>query len=115
MSKKTKSEEQQQQLEGYYQPAEAPTKEPAEGSNGAASKPLLEAKSAKFRRLRDHRMPAALKRIRALQNLASRAQYDFSGEEAAEIVMDLRLAVDEVAKAFAGNALRAEGWKSKVS
>lgn len=60
------------------------------GPNG----PPKEAKDAKFRRLANARVPAAIKRIRHVANLANRLQYTYTQEQAQKIV---KLLSDEVA------------------
>jgi len=60
---------------------------------------MSESKHDKFVRLRDTRLPNALKQLELLTNL-SRPSYDYSGEEAEELVADLESGVKEVAVAF---------------
>jgi len=59
----------------------------------AAVDAMHETKSAKFRRLVGKRMSAALKRIEAVGNLGNRAQYEYSPENANQIVDALSKAV----------------------
>jgi len=74
-----------------------------DGTSGVATpeKPK-EPKDVRFRRLANRRVPQALKRLDAVANLATRANYDYSDEQAARIVVVLREAVNELERKFSG-------------
>jgi len=61
-----------------------------------------EPKDAKFRRLGNRRLKAALKSIRALERLSNRYSYTYTPEQAATIIKSLSLAVETVVAAFNG-------------
>lgn len=85
-------------------------------SNGSATADSgVEPKDRKFRRLRDRRVPKALKVLAQVSNLASRQSYQYTGEEAAEIIDTFERAVKVMRDQFTGAAVVATGWRSKVS
>lgn len=61
---------------------------------------MAETNHEKFVRIRDTRLPNALKAIALLGNLGNAKNYDYSGEEARDMIRQLRAAVEEVASEF---------------
>ena len=59
-----------------------------------------ETKEEKFRRLANHRLITACKRIRMFIPLANANNYDFDEDQAQFIITALRLEVDKVEEAF---------------
>ena len=57
-------------------------------------------KAAAFKRIRDARLPKALKAIDLLGNLSNRGNYHYSDKQARELVREIDLARDNLAKAF---------------
>lgn len=76
--------------------------------NGEAPPP--ETKAEKFRRLGNHRLAAAVGRIKLIGNLGNRAQYSYSAEQANTIVNTLMQAVDAVSHEFTDKAEVASAW-----
>lgn len=72
-----------------------------EGENGiqVADKPQ-ETKAERFRRIGNKRLQKALKAVRVLRNLANRAQYEYTEDQAAVVVNQLIEAVNSVKTAF---------------
>lgn len=54
----------------------------------------------KFRRLRDSRLDRTAQAVRLMGTLANRQEYDYTLEEAEELVRTLQAAVNDVAAAF---------------
>lgn len=67
-----------------------------------ATKPV-EPKDVKFRRLANHRVNMAVKRIGHVANLANKNSYIFTDEEAATIVRYIQNATDDLVAAFNGS------------
>jgi len=61
---------------------------------------MIESKREKFDRIRDTRLPKAIKAISLLKNLGRKADYDYTEAMAREITDELFDAVDEVADAL---------------
>ena len=57
-------------------------------------------KWANFKRMRDARLPKAIKAIELLSNLSNRGNYHYEEEEAEQMIRELELAIDSLAKAF---------------
>ena len=57
-------------------------------------------KAAAFQRIRDARLPKAVKAIDLLGNLSNRGNYQYSDKQARELVREIDLARDNLAKAF---------------
>ena len=57
-------------------------------------------KAAAFKRIRDARLPKAVKAIDLLGNLSNRGNYQYSDKQARELVREIDLARDNLAKAF---------------
>ena len=57
-------------------------------------------KWANFKRMRDARLPKAIKAIELVGNLSNRSSYDYEEAEAIEIVRKLQSAIDTLAKAY---------------
>lgn len=57
-------------------------------------------KAAAFKRIRDSRLPKAVKAIDLLGNLSNRGNYQYSDKQARELVREIDLARDNLAKAF---------------
>ena len=57
-------------------------------------------KWANFKRMRDARLPKAIKAIELIGNLSNRSSYDYEETEAIEIVRKLQSAIDTLAKAY---------------
>jgi len=57
-------------------------------------------KSEKFWELRSKRVPKAVKAIQLVGNLSNRGNYDFTEQEAIEIILELQSAIDDLAKAY---------------
>jgi hypothetical protein len=62
-----------------------------------------EPKDARFRRLAIHRMPRAVKSIKAIGHLANRSQYVYTQEQVNKILDTLDRAVDQLRAKFSGN------------
>lgn len=77
-----------------------PKDDPAVNKNGDDSKPV-ESKADRFKRLANARVPAAVKRIGHVANLALRAQYEYTPEQSALLLKTLQDAVDHVKRRFA--------------
>ncbi len=60
----------------------------------------MENKNQKFKRLANKRVPAAIEKIELIQNLSNRNNYEYSKNEADEIVKALTKAVSELKKSF---------------
>lgn len=69
-----------------------------------------ESKRARFVRLINRRMARALKTISHVANLANKSQYEYSQDEAARIVRDLRDRVSALERAFQGQQKQADSW-----
>lgn len=67
-----------------------------------------EPKDVKFRRLALRRVPAAIKRIRHVANLATRSQYQYTDEQANKIIQVIRDEVKAMENAFAGRKQEVE-------
>ena len=61
---------------------------------------LNESKKEKFYRLGSSRMNAALEKIRLLENLSSKNNYEYTENDVKKMISALRQAVDSVEKAF---------------
>jgi len=61
---------------------------------------LPESKRQKFNRLAIHRMKTALKRVELIKNLADRGSYEYTDDEAAQLVRRLHAAADDVEATF---------------
>jgi hypothetical protein len=82
-------------------------KKPTETAADATSTPKsTETKADKFVRLANRRVPRALKAIRAISNLAGRNTYDFSDEQAGQVVTVLIDAVNKMHERFKGSVAR---------
>ena len=57
-------------------------------------------KWANFKRMRDTRLPKAIKAIELLSNLSNRGNYHYEEEEPEQMIRELELAIDSLAKAF---------------
>lgn len=57
-------------------------------------------KADNFKRMRDARLPKAVKAIQLVRNLSNRSSYDYEQTEAIEIVLELQTAIDDLAKAY---------------
>lgn len=57
-------------------------------------------KADNFKRMRDARLPKAVKAIQLVGNLSNRSSYDYEQTEAIEIVLELQSAIDDLAKAY---------------
>jgi tetratricopeptide (TPR) repeat protein len=57
-------------------------------------------KWANFKRMRDARLPKAIKAIELLSNLSNRGNYHYEEEEPEQMIRELELAIDSLAKAF---------------
>jgi hypothetical protein len=67
-------------------------------------------KRAKFVELVVPRVNKALARIRQVRNLASRATYDYTPEQAGRVLAALSEAVHETELAFAGRTVTSAEW-----
>jgi hypothetical protein len=63
---------------------------------------------SKFVRLANKRVPAAIKRIELISNLANRTNYSYSEQDAKLIIKALKNAVAECEARFNGKELREE-------
>jgi hypothetical protein len=62
-----------------------------------------EDKAVKFKRLANRRVPAALRRMQHVQNLANRAQYLYTRDEAIKLINLFKNAINKMSLAFEGN------------
>ena len=96
-------------------PPVAPPAKPVEVVKPARKKRLTapenESKADKFKRLANHRVPVAIKRLNQIASLANRAQYEWTADQAELITSTLRKYVDGVVKRFAGVAQVDDGFK----
>lgn len=79
-------------------------------TNGDTPPVPREPKDAKFFRLAVKRVPAAIKRIRHVANLANTNQYAYTPEHAAKIVDVLEAEVKALRNAFTGTKAPVEAW-----
>ena len=70
----------------------------------------LDEKRARFKKLAEKRVDSALDKLRLISNLADRANYDFSDEDARKIVKHLRDGVAEIEAHFK----RSKGGRTKT-
>jgi hypothetical protein len=82
----------------YTPPAETA---PAANGEGKPAKPV-ESKRAKFLRLANRRLPAALKRIEQLTALGNRGQYDFEEKHSTAIIDALDKAIVSLKRRYSG-------------
>src|SRR3970282_1281622 len=69
-------------------------------------------KAEKFVHLAEQRMTKALKAIKQLANLSAKGSYEYTEEQAQEVVDALDVAVESVTARFTGAAVsKAEGFK----
>lgn len=97
VSKKSKTEE--------YQSVD----DPDIRANGDTPKPV-ESKEARFLRLANKRVPAAIKRLMHVANLANRQQYTYTDEQVKRITDSLEGYVQVVKQRFAGQKDAADRW-----
>lgn len=71
----------------------------------------VESKRQRFVRLINHRMPRALKALRAIENLGNKSQYDFTESEADKVVSDLSAAVQRIGHALSEGPVVNSGWR----
>ena len=64
----------------------------------------------KFVQLANRRVPAAVKQMELIGNLANRSNYSFTDEDAKAIVKTLKAAVAECEARFAGRETKADGF-----
>lgn len=69
-----------------------------------AKAPENESKSDKFKRLANHRVPRALRLIRAIGNLGNRAQYESTEEQRKLIINSINAAIDQARDNLNGSA-----------
>lgn len=99
MGRKKMSEEQNQGVaNGTVATEEKPTKR-------------VETKRQRFVRLIHHRMPRALKALKAIENLGNKSQYDFTESEAEKIISDLSAAVQRIGHALSEGPAVNTGWR----
>lgn len=82
-------------------PTVKPPTEPTPNGQQGSSK---ESKDAKFKRLANARVPAAIKRIRHVANLSNRLQYTFTDDQAQRIVSMLLDEVSALKRRFEAKA-----------
>lgn len=71
----------------------------------------VESKRQRFVRLIHHRMPRALKALKAIENLGNKSQYDFTESESEKIVTDLSAAVQRIGHALSEGPAVSSGWR----
>jgi hypothetical protein len=69
-----------------------------------------ESKADRFRRLANKRVPAAVKRIGHVANLANRNQYEYTDEQRDKILTAIKDAVARLTTAFSGSKAESNGW-----
>lgn len=79
-------------------------------ANGDTPPKEKEPKDAKFFRLAVKRVPAAIKRIRHVANLANKNQYAYTDEHADKIILALENELMALSNAFKGEKEPAEAW-----
>lgn len=84
------------------------TPDPAQEGNGQQKE--KEPKDVRFQRLAVKRVNKALKVLSHVGNLANRATYSYTDEQAVKVVNALVNAVKTVADKFAGNPSKGGGW-----
>lgn len=99
MGRKKMSEDQhQEELNGTVAAEERPVKR-------------VESKRQRFVRLINHRMPRALKALKAIENLGNKSQYDFTEAEAEKVIGDLSAAVQRIGHALSEGPAVNSGWR----
>ena len=60
----------------------------------------MESKNEKFKRLANKRVPAALEKIKLIENLSNTNNYEYSKEEADQIIKALNKSVNNLKQSF---------------
>ena len=60
----------------------------------------MESKNEKFKRLANKRVPAALEKIKLIENLSNINNYEYSKEEADQIIKALNKSVNNLKQSF---------------
>lgn len=60
----------------------------------------MESKNDKFKRLANKRVPAALEKIKLIENLSNKNNYEYSKKEADEIIKALNKSVNNLKQSF---------------
>lgn len=60
----------------------------------------MESKNEKFKRLANKRVPAALEKIKLIENLSNTNNYEYSKEEADQIIKALNKSVSNLKQSF---------------
>lgn len=60
----------------------------------------MESKNEKFKRLANKRVPAALEKIKLIENLSNTNNYEYSREEADQIIKALNKSVNNLKQSF---------------
>jgi hypothetical protein len=81
-----------------------------EVTKGNGTPVVVETKEQKFRRLANMRVPAALKRIRHVANLANKNFYSYTDDQADKVILALREAFSELIRAFEQKSGKEATW-----
>lgn len=80
-------------------------------TNGDAPPKPKESKAERFARLLDKRMLATIKRLKQVENLANRNQYEYTQEHVQEIMGALNKMVARIKSAFDDSPVVTDNWR----